>query len=197
MTPNGVAFFAYLSKDEPNPGTHKTFVFDVDHTNIGGHYSHHTGVFTCPSHSVYVFSWSIYCSVNGYNFSELVNSSSVSGTFVDSQSVSNSLSSTDLVIVVLNAGDEVYIRTPLNLAAIKNVIRNSLHRSTFSGLLITCPLAARLGGVRMFTSSPAFNTTITKSVKDRIFSVIKSHDSFSNPQPFSPVDSMSFLLHQY
>lgn len=40
VTTNGVAFFAYLSRDEPNPGTHKTFVFDVDHTNIGGHYSH-------------------------------------------------------------------------------------------------------------------------------------------------------------
>lgn len=57
----GVAFFAYLSTKEPNPGTHKTFIFDVDHTNIGGHYSHHTGIFTCHSHGVYVFSSSIYC----------------------------------------------------------------------------------------------------------------------------------------
>lgn len=48
VTTNGVAFFAYLSRDEPNPGTHKTFVFDVDHTNIGGHYSHHTVYLPLP-----------------------------------------------------------------------------------------------------------------------------------------------------
>lgn len=106
MTPNGVAFFAYLLRPEPNPGTHKTFVFDVDHTNIGGHYSHHTGVFNCPSHGVYVFSWDIYCTTGGYVYSELVvNSTPVSAQFVGSQSVSNGLSSTDLVIVELNPGD--------------------------------------------------------------------------------------------
>uniref|UniRef100_K1QPM5 Complement C1q-like protein 4 n=1 Tax=Magallana gigas TaxID=29159 RepID=K1QPM5_MAGGI len=115
---NGVAFFAYLSKNEPNAGAHQTFVFDVDHTNIGGHYSHHTGVFTCPSHGVYVFSWSIFCSTGGEVYSELVvNSSPVSGKYVGSVSVSNILSSTDLAIVELNAGDEVYIRTPPNHAA--------------------------------------------------------------------------------
>lgn len=134
VTTNGVSFFAYLSRDEPNPGTHMTFVFDVDHTNIGGHYSHHTGVFSCPSHGVYVFSWSIYCDVSGYVYSELVvNSSSVSGTFVGSRGVSNILSSTDLVIVVLNAGDEAYIRTPLNSASSGKVRSHAQFRSTFSG----------------------------------------------------------------
>lgn len=134
MTPNGVAFFAYLSRYEPNPGTHKTFVFDVDHTNIGGHYSHHTGIFTCPSHGVYVFSWSIYCTTGGYVFSELVvNSSQVSGQFVGSQSVNNGLSSTDLVIVELNAGDEVYIRTSLIHASSGKVESDPSQRSTFSG----------------------------------------------------------------
>lgn len=135
MTPNGVAFFAYLSRPEPNPGTPKTFVFDVDHTNIGGHYSHHTGVFNCPSHGVYVFSWSIYCTTGGYVFSELVvNSSPVSAKFVGSKSVSNGLSSTDLVIVELNPGDEVYIRTPLNHSSSGKVESDPSLRSTFSGL---------------------------------------------------------------
>lgn len=31
----GVAFFAYLSTQEPNPGTHKTFIFDVDTQTSG------------------------------------------------------------------------------------------------------------------------------------------------------------------
>lgn len=125
MTPNGVAFFAYLSRDEPNPGTHKTFFFDVDHTNIGGHYSLHTGIFTCPCHGVYVFSWSINCSINGYIFSELViNSFSVSGTFVGSRGVSNILSSTDLVIVV--SIDKKY----LCLAVLFHSI-DRIHRSVY------------------------------------------------------------------
>lgn len=131
---NGVAFFAYLSKSEPNAGAHQTFVFDVDHTNIGGHYSHHTGVFSCPSHGVYVFSWSIYCYRGGYVYSELVvNSSPVSGKFAGAGSVTNILSSTDLAIVELNAGDEVYIRTPPNHAASGQVVSDLPYRSTFSG----------------------------------------------------------------
>nr|XP_034320015.1 complement C1q-like protein 2 isoform X2 [Crassostrea gigas] len=130
----GVAFFAYLSTKEPNPGTHKTFIFDVDHTNIGGHYSHHTGVFTCPIHGVYIFSWSIYCNVGGYVHSELVvNSSPVSGKFVGAMSLSFTFSSTDLAIVELNAGDEVYIRTPPNHAASGQVLSDPQYRSTFSG----------------------------------------------------------------
>uniref|UniRef100_A0A8W8NXP6 C1q domain-containing protein n=1 Tax=Magallana gigas TaxID=29159 RepID=A0A8W8NXP6_MAGGI len=131
---NGVAFFAYLSKNEPNPGAHQTFVFDVDHTNIGGHYSHHTGVFTCPRHGVYVFSWCLFCSAGGFVFSELVvNSSPVLGKYVGAQGVSNLLSSTDLVIVDLNPGDEVYIRTAPNQSQLGQVISEPPYRSTFSG----------------------------------------------------------------
>lgn len=131
---SGVAFFAYLSKSEHNAGAHQTFVFDVEHTNIGGHYSHHTGVFTCPSHGVYIFSWSIYCYSGGYVYSELVvNSSPVSGKFAGAGSVTNILSSTNLAIVELNAGDEVYIRTPPNHAASGQVVSDLPYRSTFSG----------------------------------------------------------------
>lgn len=131
---NGVAFFAYLSRNEPTVGAHQTFVFDVDHTNIGGHYNHHTGIFTCPSHGVYVFSWSIYCNYGGFVYSELVvNSSPVSAKYVGALSVSNQLSSTDLAIIELNTGDAVYIRTSPNHGANGSVLSNPLYRSTFSG----------------------------------------------------------------
>lgn len=122
VTLNGVAFFAYLSRDEPNPSTHKTFIFDVDHTNIGGHYSHHTGVFTSPSHGVYIFSWSIYCIAGGVML--VVNSSPVSGKYVGAQSVNN---------LLLNDGDKVYIRTPLNYASSGFVRSDALFRSSFIG----------------------------------------------------------------
>lgn len=109
------------------------FVFEVDHTNIGGHYNHHTGVFTSPSHCVYVFSWSIYCLAYGNVYSELVvNSSPVSGKFVGGSSF-NYVSWIDLAIVELNTGDAVYIRTPTNHAASGTVLSDPLYRSTFSG----------------------------------------------------------------
>lgn len=134
VSSDGVAFFAYLSSNEPTVGSHQTFVFDVDHTNIGGHYNHHTGIFTCPSHGVYVFSWSIYCGGGGYVISELVvNSSPVSGKYVGARSVSNQLSSTDLAIIQLNTGDAVYVRTPPSHAANGLVFSDPLYRSTFSG----------------------------------------------------------------
>lgn len=129
-----MAFFAYLSSSEPTVGAHQTFVFDVDHTNIGGHYNHHTGIFTCPSHGVYAFSWSLYCNYGGYVFSELVvNSSPVSAKFVGASSVSNQLSSTDLAIIELNTGDAVYVRTPPSHGASGTVFSHPLYRSTFSG----------------------------------------------------------------
>lgn len=127
-------FFVYLSKSEPNAGANQTFVFDIDHTNTGAHYSHHTGVFTCPSHGVDVFSWGIYCFTGGSVYSEIVvNSSPVSEKKVGSNNVNNILSSTDLEIVDLNPGNEVYIRTPQNHAANRVVVNATPNRSTFTG----------------------------------------------------------------
>lgn len=134
VSSDGVAFFAYLSRDEPTVGAHQTFVFDVDHTNIGGHYNHHTGIFTCPSHGVYVFSWSLYCQYSGHVYSELVvNSSPVSGKYVGASSVSNKLSFTDLAIIELNTGDAVYVRTSPSQSGSTIVLSASLYRSSFSG----------------------------------------------------------------
>lgn len=131
---NGVAFFAYLSRNENTVGTHQTFVFDFDHTNIGGHYNHHTGIFTSPGHGVYVFSWSLFCTYGGHIYSELVvNSSPVLSKFVGALGVSNPLSSTGLAIIELSTGDAVYIRTPPNHSPSGGVLSNSVYRSTFSG----------------------------------------------------------------
>lgn len=124
-------FFVYLSKSEHNAGANQTFVFDIDHTNTGAHYSHHTGVFTCPSHGVDVFSWGIYCFTGGSVYSEIVNSSPVSEKKVGSNIVNNILSSTDLEIVDLNPGNEVYIRTPQNHAANRVVVNAHIPTSIY------------------------------------------------------------------
>lgn len=112
MPGGGVAFFAYIMKSESSPGQHQTIIFDEVRTNIGGHYSHHTGGFTSPGHGVYVFTWSLYCSSNGYLFTEIVlNSEAVSGLYAGAISLGNILSSTGVAVLELNQGDEVHIRT--------------------------------------------------------------------------------------
>ena len=130
----GLAFYAYMSQSETIIGHHQTFVFDHVVTNVGGNYNRHSGIFTSPSQSVYVFSWTLYCENGGYFSSEVVmNSNPVGALRCSAEGATNIRPVTGVVVVEVNQGDIVYIRThPTN---IKNggVISSSSYRSSFTG----------------------------------------------------------------
>ncbi|XP_062608063.1 uncharacterized protein LOC134269898 [Saccostrea cucullata] len=133
-TTDRIAFFSYMSKPETNLGHHQTIIFDVAHTNVGNNYSPHTGAFTAPSHGVYVFTWKVYIASGGYVYTELIqNSNSVCGSYTGAQDVHNIIASTDVVVLELNPGDEVHIRTPPDASLSGTLYSTRQYRSSFNG----------------------------------------------------------------
>lgn len=107
-----VAFYAYMSHTESNPGPHHTIIFDVPVTNLGNGYNHFSGIFTVPTSGVYVFSWTIVDSPEGYVFSELVVDADVVGCILTQTLTDRDrLSTTGLVVKEVREGDVVYVRT--------------------------------------------------------------------------------------
>jgi hypothetical protein len=94
------------------PGPLHTIVFDVPVTNLGNGYNYQSGIFTVPSSGVYVFSWTITCSPLGFVYTQLVaNDDPVGAIITNSQNNDDWLSTTGLVVKLVNKGDEVYVRT--------------------------------------------------------------------------------------
>ncbi|XP_061195666.1 complement C1q-like protein 4 [Saccostrea echinata] len=133
-----VAFYAYMSANEPNPGKHHTVIFNTVITNVGSSYNHHDGVFTAPTNGVYVFSWNLYSQFHGLIASELmVNSASKGGRLSDSRSVSEDHSSSGTLVVEISQGDIVYIRTHQTLSISGNINSYpSSYQSSFCGWLL-------------------------------------------------------------
>lgn len=89
-----------------------TIHFDTIITNIGHHYNKHTGAFTAPQHGVNVFTWNLYCDVGGYIYSQLVVNSNVVGAMYTSAEGAIAIRSpTGTVVVEVNQGDVVFVRT--------------------------------------------------------------------------------------
>lgn len=133
FTVDVVAFYAYMSKTEVTPSTHHMFIFDTVITNEGGGYNPNLGAFTAPTQGVYVFTWTVTCSENGYIISEIVaNTQAVGRTFADSADHADMNSPTGIVVKALNAGDNVYVRT-VSIASRGNIISYEWARTTFSG----------------------------------------------------------------
>ncbi|VDI53834.1 Hypothetical predicted protein [Mytilus galloprovincialis] len=131
---NTVAFYAYMSTHETNPGRHQTLIFDMVKTNLGSSYSKHTGVFSAPEHGTYVFTWTITSGVHSYIYSEIVINSVPFGSIVtDSEEIHDYHSATGIIVVQLNHGDVVYIRTNPNVSIKGQIMSQSLCRSSFSG----------------------------------------------------------------
>ena len=129
-----MAFYAYMSQSEPTIGHHQTFVFDHVVTNVGGNYNRHSGIFTSPSQGVYVFSWTLYCKNGGFFYSEVVvNSDPVGAIFCSAEGATNMRHVTGVVVVEINQGDIVYIRSHPTILIEGSVYSSSIIRSSFTG----------------------------------------------------------------
>ncbi|XP_019918432.3 multimerin-2 [Magallana gigas] len=132
--PDGAAFSAYVSHYETDISKEFTIHFDTVLTNIGNHYNKHSGTFTAPQHGVYVFTWNLYCYAEGYIYSQLVVNSNVVGTmFTSAQGAANIRSPTGIVVVEVNQGDVVFVRTHPTNGHVGNLYSYTDYRSSFNG----------------------------------------------------------------
>lgn len=127
------AFSAYISIHRTNTGKDQTIKFDTIVTNIGNHYNSYSGTFSPPQHGVYVFTWTLHCWGEGYLYTHLVvNSRVVGATLTDALGVGSVRSTTGIVVVEVNQGDIVFVRThPTN--GHHDLFSNPDWRSSFSG----------------------------------------------------------------
>lgn len=123
-----------MSQGEDTVGRHQTFVFDHVVTNVGGNYNGYTGAFTSPSLGVYMFSWTVFCDQGGYFAAEFVVNSKLNGAlYCNAQSANTIRHVTGVVVVEINQGDVVFIRTHPTFTNNGRVYSTSLSRSSFTG----------------------------------------------------------------
>ena len=134
-----VAFYAFMSQSDTSPGQHHTAVFDTEVTNVGSAYNKHDGVFTAPTNGIYVFNWNLYSSYHGDVISELmVNSDKKGARRSDSATVNEDHSSSGCVVVALNHGDIVFVRTHPTFQHSGSIISSpNYYESSFSGWLLS------------------------------------------------------------
>jgi hypothetical protein len=135
---NNCPFYAYLSHPEGNPGQHHTIVFNTVITNVAGAYNRHDGVFTAPTNGIYAFIWNLYTSQHGSIVSQLmINSAPKGGRRSDSGRSDEDHSSSGTVVVQLNQGDVVYVRTHPSAPIAGFIMSTSdTYQSSFSGWLL-------------------------------------------------------------
>lgn len=133
LSPEPVAFYAYMSANEPNPSLHHALIFDVVKTNVGGGYNQFSGMFTAPSPGLYVFTWTIYTGNHGATgFKIYVNHDVIGATYGETEDVSGDFDSdSGNIVVYLSAHDNVYFRS--SFACTTSIISDELRRSTFAG----------------------------------------------------------------
>ncbi|VDI44701.1 Hypothetical predicted protein [Mytilus galloprovincialis] len=132
-----VAFYALLSHDELNPGPHHTIVFDLVKTNIHNSYNHFTGAFTAPINGVYGFIYTLRMPCGTVGTFEIIKNNEVEGTIhVNVNGGCSGQFSTGTIIVVLNIGDAVYVRTHSTITPTGRILSDDNGGPYFAGWLI-------------------------------------------------------------
>lgn len=132
-----VAFYAYLSNAEINPGQHHIIVYDHVMTNSGNGYSKHTGAFTAPKTGMYVFSWTTMVDPHSYFPIELIHNSVRAGiVFVQGDTTYNGV--TGLAVIQLEQGDVVMVRSEPGYTPNGNIYSDNNTKTSFSGWCISC-----------------------------------------------------------
>ncbi|XP_071122394.1 uncharacterized protein [Mytilus edulis] len=131
-----IAFHAYLSKTEADPGHHHTIIFDSILTNSGNGYNNHTGAFIAPEKGLYVFAFTV-AGVAGSRMPVqlVVNTNIIGATTADSLSDTPTSTASSVVIIYLNQCDTCFLRTPPNTDWIVGSLYSHVDwsRSSFSG----------------------------------------------------------------
>lgn len=128
-----VAFYAYLSNhDVASSAIHHIIVFDKAVTNVGNAYHPHSGTFIAPRSGLYVFTWTIRQDGTSHHVTELlVDNNMVNSIYMDPGSVMSG-SVTGTVVVHVNQGDDVLVRTG-SISNNGRIISDNNGRSAFAG----------------------------------------------------------------
>uniref|UniRef100_A0A194AND2 C1q domain-containing protein n=1 Tax=Pinctada fucata TaxID=50426 RepID=A0A194AND2_PINFU len=114
-----VAFYAVLTSTfDKNIGPHHVFIYDHIESNFGGGYNSNTGIFTAPKFGVFAFLWTIAAegTTGSGDYGEvetelIVNAKKRGYAFADTEVSWDDDQTTGFVIVQLNQGDVVYVRS--------------------------------------------------------------------------------------
>nr|XP_022297763.1 uncharacterized protein LOC111107086 [Crassostrea virginica] len=132
-----IAFYAYLTTSEINPGAHHFVVYDHVVTNSGNGYSKHTGAFVAPRTGFYVFSWTTFVDPHSYFPMELTLNSVRAGiVYVQGDTTYNGV--TGVAVIQLQQNDVVMVRSEPGFTPKGNIYSDPNTKTSFSGWCISC-----------------------------------------------------------
>lgn len=136
--PEGViAFYAYLTNAEINPGAHHIIVYDHLMANSGNGYSKFTGAFTAPRQGMYEFSWTTFADPQTYIPIELTHNNTRAGIiYVQADGTPNGV--TGLAVIRVPQGDVVMVRSKPGYNPRGNIFSDNNMKTSFSGWCILC-----------------------------------------------------------
>ncbi|CAG2195126.1 unnamed protein product [Mytilus edulis] len=131
-----IAFYAYLSQNEYNIGTHHGLVFDAVVTNYGSGYNKHIGAFVAPQSGVYVLTLTIFPGRGTLTSVHILRNSDVVGDiFADMRgtNVQTLSGSTGIVVVTMNKGDSASVRTSSTHQSTGMILSDPNMKTSFAG----------------------------------------------------------------
>ncbi|VDH93187.1 complement C1q-like protein 3 [Mytilus edulis] len=135
-----VAFYAYMSSGEQNPGQHQTMAFDHVVTNIASAYNKYTGIFTVPVTGLYVLTITLSGSPSSQIPLQFTRNNEILGAidlFAASGSVDTNPTVSSTIVVSLSKGDSCFIRTSASYTTAGTIYSTDLSRSSFAGWLVS------------------------------------------------------------
>ncbi|XP_063416159.1 complement C1q-like protein 4 [Mytilus trossulus] len=137
QTTQTVAFYAQLSHNEESPGPHHTVAFDSVKTNIHNSYNRYTGAFSAPINGVYGFIYTLRMFCYNDGVFEFIKNDEVEGTIqVNVDGGCAGQFTTGSVILALNVGDTVYVRTHSTISPNGRILSDRNGSPYFTGWLI-------------------------------------------------------------